>query len=169
MGATQQFTAQALDQFLKPLANQPRSLGPPRSGTINAFRTVHGPEHRGSLTVTAKSGAITGTATVTVLANSGACRTRPWRQLVQSLDADGSISRNDMIQILRSVAADGTVSATDFSDLKKILSQAATLNMPGYVQALAGDVINGNAANATYQGQTMGNLAVGSSGTQLTD
>ena len=35
--------------------------------------------------------------------------------------------------------------------------------MPGYVQVLASDVVNGNAANATYQGQPLGNLAVGSS------
>ena len=58
-----------------------------------------------------------------------------------------------MIQILRSVAASGTVTATEFADLKKILSQATTLNIPGYVQVLAGDVVNGNAANATYQGR----------------
>ena len=74
-----------------------------------------------------------------------------------------------MIQILRSVAAIGAVSATDFSDLKKILNEAAALNIPGYVQVLAGDVINGNAANATYQGKPLGNLAVGSSATQLND
>ena len=74
-----------------------------------------------------------------------------------------------MIQILRSVAAYGTVSATDFSELKSILSEATALNMPGYVQVLASDVINGNPANATYQGQKLGNLAAGSSGAQLTD
>ena len=84
--------------------------------------------------------------------------------LTQSLDADGSISRNDMIQILDSVARRGQrKSATDFSDLKTILGDAATLNMPGYVQVLAGDVIDGNAANARYQGQALGNLAAGSS------
>ena len=31
--------------------------------------------------------------------------------------------------------------------------------MPSYVQVLAGDVVNGNAANATYQGKPLGNLA----------
>ena len=41
--------------------------------------------------------------------------------------------------------------------------------MPGYVQVLAGDVVNGNAANATYLGQPLGNLAVGSSAAQLND
>ena len=41
--------------------------------------------------------------------------------------------------------------------------------MPGYVQVLAGDVVNGNPANANYQGQPLGNLAVGSSAAQLND
>ena len=35
------------------------------------------------------------------------------------------------------------------------------------MQALAGDVVNGNLANATFQGQALGNLAAGSSATQL--
>ena len=53
-----------------------------------------------------------------------------------------------MIAILSSVAADGTVSATDFSDLKTIVADAATLDMPGYVKVLATDVVDGNLANA---------------------
>ena len=76
--------------------------------------------------------------------------------LVQKLDADGSLSRADMIQILTSVGAGGTVSATDFADLKTILANAAQYNMPSYVQVLAGDVVNGNAANAHYQGAAAG-------------
>ena len=39
--------------------------------------------------------------------------------------------------------------------------------MPGYVQVLSHDVILGNTANATYLGASMGNLAAGSSATQL--
>ena len=41
--------------------------------------------------------------------------------------------------------------------------------MAGYVQVLAGDVVNGNPANAHYQGQTLGNLAAGSTATQLNE
>ena len=62
---------------------------------------------------------------------------------------------------------DGVVDATEFADLKTILNKAATLNIPGYVQVLAGDVVNGNAANAHFQGQALGNLAAGSSASQL--
>ena len=86
---------------------------------------------------------------------------------MQKLDADGSLSRADMIQILTSVGAGGTVSATDLADLKTILANAAQYNMPNYVQVLAGDVVNGNPANAHYQGARLGNLAAGSSAAQL--
>ncbi len=92
--------------------------------------------------------------------------------LTQSLFArDDAINRPDMMQILLSVAAEngGVLDATDLGDLKTILANAAALNMPGYVQVLAGDVVNGNPANADYQGPALGNLAVGSSATQLTD
>src|SRR5262249_49480939 len=40
---------------------------------------------------------------------------------------------------------------------------------PGYVQVLAGDVVNGNPANAHFQGQTLGNLAAGSTARQLNE
>ena len=48
-----------------------------------------------------------------------------------------------------------TISATDLNDLKTILTDAAALHIPGYVQTLACDVIDGNAANANFQGQTL--------------
>jgi hypothetical protein len=88
-------------------------------------------------------------------------------QLVQSLDADGSLGRNDMMQILTAAGAGGTVSAAYFSDLQTIIANAAQYNMPDYVRVLASDVVNGNAANATFQGASLGNLAAGSSATQL--
>ena len=89
--------------------------------------------------------------------------------LTQSLySRDGSITRNDMIQILESTGYDdGVVDAAELSDLRTILADASTLKIPGYVQVLAGDVVAGNAANATYQGYAMGNLRAGSSVTQL--
>ena len=41
--------------------------------------------------------------------------------------------------------------------------------MPGYVETLAGDVVNGNIANAHYQGQSLGNLAAGDPASKLTE
>jgi len=84
--------------------------------------------------------------------------------LFQTLIVDGSIDRGDMMQLLRTAGNDnGTVDAVELSDLRYVLTNATTYHIPGYVQVLAGDVVNGNAANANFQGQALGNLAAGSS------
>ena len=121
------------------------------------------------------AGATWGTyQSITTLANGGTSnflglQDSALAALVQNLDASGSITRNDMIQILDSVAAKGPVSAADFSDLQTIVADATQLNMPGYVQVLATDVIDGNTANAHYQGQALGDLEAGSSAAALND
>jgi hypothetical protein len=166
-GASQQFIPQALDQFQRPMSNLQTFTWSASGGTINTSGVFTAPSSVGVCTVTAKSGSATGTAKVTVQANSGSLQNAALAGLVTTLDADGSISRLDMIQILRSVGGDGVVDTAEFSDLKKILNQAGTLNIPGYVQVLAGDVINGNVANATYQGQALGNLAAGNTAAKL--
>jgi hypothetical protein len=166
-GATQQFAAQGLDQFGRAMVGQQVFTWTASAGTINASGLFTAPNSTSTCMVTARSGSAAGTAAVTVLAGPGPTGTSALLNLVQTLGADGSISRLDMIQVLRSAGADGLVDAAEFSDLKKVLSQAATLNIPGYVQVLAGNVINGNAANARFQGQTLGNLAAGSSAAQL--
>jgi hypothetical protein len=89
--------------------------------------------------------------------------------LARQLDADGSLSRNDMLAIFKQVESAGALTSTELTDLRTIVSNATLLGMPGYVQNLAGKVVNGNPANADYLGQTLGNLAVGSSATQLTN
>ena len=167
-GATQQFTAQALDQFSQAMANQQVFTWSTTGGTISSSGLLTAPTNVTSVTVTAKSGTIAGQTAVTLLANSGKIQNAALASLVKSLDADGSINRADMIRILQSVGADNVVDAIEFSDLKQVLCQASTLKIPDYVQALAGDVVNGSLANASYQGQALGNLVAGSSGTQLT-
>ena len=166
-GANQQFTAQALDQFKKAMAVQPTFVWSSSGGAVSSGGVFTAPNSVGSCTVTAKNGTIAGTAAVSVLANPG-WNNAALGKLVQSLDADGSLSRQDMIQILTSVANNGAITAGEFADLKTIVSEATTLNIPNYVDALANDIVNGNQANATYQGAPLGNLAVGSSSAQLT-
>jgi hypothetical protein len=170
LGASQQLAAAGFDQFGNPLATLPSLTWSTTAGTI-AGGLFTAPGAPANVTITAAAGSIKGTATATVAAaGSLGLKDAALASLVQSLDADGSISRNDMIQILDKVVGEGsTVSSTDFGDLKTILSDAATLNMPAYVQVLAGDVINGNTANATYQGQTLGNLAAGSKSSVLSE
>ena len=149
------------------MATQPTFAWSASGGSITAAGMFTAPSVVGSDTITAKIGSVAGTAVVQV--TSGALQDSALASLVSSLDADGSISRLDMIKILQTVDAKGALSAVDFSDLKKIVNEAAVLDMPSYVQVLASDVINGNVANATFQGAPMGNLAVGSSAAQLTN
>ncbi len=81
--------------------------------------------------------------------------------LVQSLFVDQAIDRADMIQILQSAAVDGAVTPDALSALETLTTpqNEAQLNVPDYVAVLASDVVNGNPANANYQGQPLGNLA----------
>ncbi|MGA2034312.1 MAG: C2 family cysteine protease [Thermoguttaceae bacterium] len=84
---------------------------------------------------------------------------------------DGAITRNDMLGIFKLVEQDGKIlSAADMHDLKKMLANASGLNMPDYVRALSGDVINdNNPADAHYQGASLANLTVGGSTAVLAD
>ena len=177
-GAAQQFHAQGLDQFQRTMVAQPAFTWSASGGTINSTGLFTAPGTAGSYSVAAKSGSIAGGASVSVTVPSpptnpipvpGGLQDPILANLVGSLDADGSLNRTDMIEILTSVGTSGTVSATDLSDLKKILANAAALNMPSYVEVLASDVVNGNPANAYYQGAPLGNLAAGSSTAQLED
>jgi hypothetical protein len=174
LGATQQFTPLSLDQFGQPMANQQTFNWGASAGTIAATGMFTAPASGGSCSVSVwvnmpNNTRLTGTAAVTLLPNPGVLQDASLAALVEKLDADGSLSRADMLQIFSAVEAKGALSATDFSDLKEILYLAGTLNIPGYVQVLAADVVNGNLANAAYQGKPLGNLAAGSSAAQLTD
>jgi len=168
VGGTQQFAATAKDQFGNALATQPSFTWAATAGTITASGLFTAPKTTGSVTVTATSGSFKGSAGVNVTNLVLNLQDQALANLVQSLDADGSISRLDMIQILDSIGSeDGVVDAAEFGDLKTILNNAAMLKIPGYVDVLAGDVVNGNPANAYFQGQVLGNLAAGSSASQL--
>ncbi len=166
-GAAQLFAASGYDQFQNVVTTQPTFTWSDSGGTITSGGLFTAPGATGTCTITARSGSVTGTATVQV--TSGAPQNTSLASLVASLDAAGSFTRLDMIQILDYVVANGAVTAAELSELKTVVGEAATLHMPNYVQVLASDVINGNAANATYQGAPLGNLAVGSSAAQLTD
>jgi hypothetical protein len=168
-GSEQQFTATGLDQFGNPLLIAPKFAWYTTAGRISSSGLLTAPATTGGVTVIAIGGSRYGTASVTVSATTFLGLKDPvLAGLVQSLDTAGSINRADMIEILRSVDT-GSLSATDFADLKTIVADAARLNMPSYVQVLATDVVDGNAANAHYQGQALGNLAAGSPAIVLND
>ena len=89
------------------------------------------------------------------------------RNLTRSNANDGTLSRTDMLSMFTQVRKDGTVSANEFYDLKKVIANNSLFGTNTYVQVLATDVVLGNKANALFQGQTLGNLAAGSSSSQL--
>jgi hypothetical protein len=94
----------------------------------------------------------------------------------QQLTANNSVTYNGMLTILQDAAVGG-MTATKFSALQSL---AAMLNQPGglttsaYVQQIADDVIDGNSANATWNGGSstatpLGNLSATSTQTQVND
>ena len=82
----------------------------------------------------------------------------------QSLAADGSLSRNDIISIFRDAEDGGTVDANELTDFRTILTNSSRFAIEDYVKVLANKVANSDPAN-TRSG--FGNLYAGSSSTQL--
>lgn len=99
------------------------------------------------------------------------------KSLARTVAADGTVDRIDMLRLFDKVASDGTVSANEFHDLKAIenpdwtaggtLPNQAKFTMPDPVRGLTTEVVDGDRANATYQGTPLGNLQAGSAGAQL--
>ncbi len=167
-----QFYAWAFDQFYYPMAVQPTINWTSSGGMITTDGLFYSYAPPGDVTVTATSGTISANTTVTIVSSTNflGLYDSTLATLTQSLFADGSMDRQDMIQIFESVcpATYNTLGQTDYHDLRTIMLDASALNMPGYVQVLAGDVINGNYANAWYQGQRLGNLTYLTTGANYT-
>jgi hypothetical protein len=89
------------------------------------------------------------------------------RQLLKTDYVDSALNRTEMLAVFKQVEKDGTVSSTEFNDLKTVANNGALFGTFTYVTDLTRDVVLGNAANAHYQGTTLGNLAAGSTSTQL--
>jgi hypothetical protein len=89
------------------------------------------------------------------------------RDLGHNLYTDGLINRTDMISLLRSAEDGGTIDSTELTDLRNIVSNTSLFGSSDYVWKLSSYIVNGNTANAKYQGSTLGNLAAGSSSTQM--
>jgi len=90
------------------------------------------------------------------------------RTLLKQDFADDVLSRADMLAIFSQVERSGNLSATDFADLRSVVNDSLLFKAV-YVQQLSQDVVDGNVANAHYQGQVLGNLAVGTSALKFTE
>ncbi len=89
------------------------------------------------------------------------------RSLGNTLYTDGLIDRADIMAIFQSAQDAGSVDVTEFGDLQRIVGNATLFGTLDYVWKLSSYIVSGNTANANYQGQTLGNLAAGSSDTHL--
>lgn len=168
-GARQQFTARGLDQFQNPLVRQPKFVWTSTAGTVTTSGLWSAPTQSTTAKVQATSGTVSAAMSIRVTATNASSdfQTPALAGLIHSYYADGSISRPDMIQILRSAGIDGRVDTTELSDLRNLVSLSAKYKISDDVRVLASDVVNGNPANATYQGRALGNLSVGASAAQL--
>jgi Calpain family cysteine protease len=89
------------------------------------------------------------------------------RSLGHNLYTDGRIDRNDMINLLRNAEDGGIIDSTELNDLRSVVSNTTLFGSFDYVWKLSSYVVNANAANAKYQGTTLGNLAAGSTTAQM--
>jgi hypothetical protein len=89
------------------------------------------------------------------------------RSLGHNLYTDNLIDRNDMIALLREAEDANVIDATELADLRAIVANTSLFGSLGYVDQLAADIVNGSAANASYQGQALGNLVADSSATKM--
>jgi Calpain family cysteine protease len=81
---------------------------------------------------------------------------------------DGQLTRADMIGLFAEVEADGVLSSAEYTSLQA-LTDSAAVAMPEDVRNLAGKIVNGNEANNTFEGQSLGDIGPGSSADQLSD
>lgn len=165
---TKQFAAAARDQFNRSMGVQPEFVWSSTIGAINSSGLFTASSETGSGQVIATAGLFTGSANINVTTFVSPLSDFELSSLFGTLFVDQSIDRSDMIQLLRAAGSDnGVVDAVELADLRYLVSNAVTYAIPSYVAHLAGDVVNGNLANATYLGQTLGNLAAGGTATQL--
>lgn len=168
-GTSQQFNAQGLDQFSQAMSTQPAVTWSTSAGSITINGLLVAGATSGNFTVTARVGTLAGSANVQVTPATPAngINNRDLSALVSQATTDGTISRSEMIGILRKAGTDGSVDATEFGDLQRLVATTSTFVMPNYVKVLASNIVNGSVANRSYKGQTLGNLAAGSTATVL--
>ena len=140
------------------VTNHSQTLQNLAASTLYHYR-VKSKDAAGNLTVSSDS---------TFTTSSSLLKDAALASLVSTLLADDSLlGRADWLSIFNLVKTDGVVSTTEFDDLQTIQIYSTLYPELDYVHSLANNVILGTAANATYQGSTLGNLAAGSSSGQL--
>jgi len=176
-GEAVQMQAVGLDQFQQAMEKQPTLTWKATGGKISSSGVFQAGAKPGNYRVTVQSGRLSAQAAITVNAfspdNSGSNATFVGindiglRGLMQTVYADGSIDRAEMIQLLRSAGADKVVTATELADLRFIVSANSPYNMPAHVRGLTQNIVHDNPANVKVRNRAAGNLTAGSSGALL--
>ncbi|MFN9719899.1 MAG: C2 family cysteine protease, partial [Planctomycetota bacterium] len=167
--ASKQMSARVCDQFGAVLATQPSLKWMATGGTVSSKGLYVAGNQAGSFTVSVSAGTISSTSFVEVtdpVIPSGLVDP-DLSSLVNTFYNDQNLDRLEMMQVLRSAGGDGSVNATEFADLQFLVSATSPFGMPSHVRLLASDVVGKNSANQRFQGQSLGDLAAGSSASQL--
>jgi hypothetical protein len=83
------------------------------------------------------------------------------------LYVDGLIDRSDILALFESAKDESAVSSTELLDFQLIVDNSSLFGGAEHVWKLTSYIVSGNTANANYQGQTLGNLAAGSTDAHL--
>ncbi len=82
------------------------------------------------------------------------------RSLARLRYRDGLLNRADMLDVYSLIAGNGSVSQNEINDLRDLVS--TKINVQQDTRWFSTQIAMGNAANASYQGTTLGNLVAGS-------
>ena len=82
---------------------------------------------------------------------------------------DGSLTYSDMLGLFAEAQSAGVISSAELQSLQALVTPggAAAVNMASSVQNLTYKVVDGDPANAQYQGTTLGNLQAGNPASHL--
>ncbi len=143
------------------------------SGIASAAVTLNS---AGMVTLTATAGTIRGTSGIITIYATG----NDWfsqnmsdaaLQVLARTDymRDGSLTYSDMLGLFAQAESAGPLTSAELQSLQALIttSGAANVNMAGSVKNLTYKVIDGDPANANFQGATLGYLQVGSSAALL--
>lgn len=130
--------------------------------------------------LTAASGMISGTSSSVAVTVSAPAVPNDWfsrnmsdpglQALARSdFTRDGSLTYSDMLGLFAEAESVGAITTAQLQSLQALVtpSGAAAVNMAGSVQSLTYKVVDGDPANAQYQGTTLGNLQVGNPASHL--
>ncbi len=81
---------------------------------------------------------------------------------------DTVLTRADLIGLFAEAEADGVITTAELTALQA-LANTTIVPMPAAVRDLAGKVVDGNPANANFEGQALGNVVPGASAVQMND